>query len=74
MGVGYSHKTWACPFFRWDERMCVHCEGGKVDFPDMDTRGEYIDRYCASVPGWEKCTIASSLENFYERKEKHGKS
>ena len=21
--AGYSHKTWACPFFRWDERLCV---------------------------------------------------
>ena len=32
--AGYSHKTWACPFFRWDERLCVRCEGGCMSFPD----------------------------------------
>ena len=62
--MGYSNKTWQCPFFRWDERLCVHCEGGKVEFPDMKVRD-----YCADNPGWKKCTIASFLERFYEREE-----
>lgn len=34
--AGYSHKTWACPFFRWDERLCVRCEGGCMSFPDRE--------------------------------------
>lgn len=67
--MGYSNKTWQCPFFRWDERLCVHCEGGKVEFPDMKVRDYYINRYCADNPGWKKCTIASFLERFYEREE-----
>ena len=34
--MGYSNKTFACPFFTWDERLAVHCEGGRVTFPDKE--------------------------------------
>ena len=43
--AGYSHKTWACPFFHWDERLCVRCEGGCMSFPDREALAEYADRY-----------------------------
>ena len=69
--MGYSNKTWQCPFFRRDERLCVHCEGGKVAFPNMEVRGYYINRYCANNPGWEQCSIASFLERFYERNDEN---
>ncbi len=65
--MGYSNKTFACPFFKWDERLCVHCEGGVVRFRDRREAMEYIDRYCASVDGWEKCSLARSLLGYYER-------
>ena len=64
--VGYSNKTFACPFFKWDERLCVHCEGGRVTFPDKAAAQEYIDRYCAAQ-GWQACTVASALLRYYER-------
>lgn len=60
-------KTWACPFFSWEERLCVHCEGARVKFRDREARKEYIDRYCASVPGWINCSFADHLNNQYER-------
>lgn len=65
--MGYSSKTFTCPFFRWDERMCVHCEGGQVSFPDKEAAQEYIDQYCASPDGWQTCSVASSLLRYYER-------
>lgn len=67
--AGYSHKTWACPFFHWDERLCVRCEGGCMSFPDRETLAEYADRYCANLQDWESCTVAANLLKYYERTE-----
>ena len=58
--AGYSHKTWACPFFRWDERLCVRCEGGCMNFPD---------REAANLQDWKSCTVAANLLKYYERTE-----
>lgn len=71
--AGYSHKKFACPFFTWDEKFKVHCEGGCVKFRDRKEAGEYQDRYCASVTGWKDCTVAKSVENYYERTEENAK-
>lgn len=68
VAVGYSNRTWACPFFKWDERRKVHCEGGCcASFPDRKTAQEYATRYCASVDGWRACTMAAALLRYYER-------
>lgn len=65
----WSNKTWACPFFAGDEKLCVHCERGqRVVFPDADSRRDYIGRYCASVEGWPRCSIAALLTDYYDRK------
>ena len=65
--AGYSHKTWSCPFFVWDERFAVHCEGGRLRFPDREAINEYADRFCAGDMGWKNCTVARNLLLFYER-------
>lgn len=65
--MGYSNKTFACPFFKWDEKLCVHCEGGKVSFRDRQEATEYIDSHCACEGGWQKCSLACSLTRYYER-------
>ncbi len=65
--AGYSHRGWACPFFRWDERERISCEGGRMDFPDRMALTEYADRYCANVQGWKSCTMAEGLLRYYER-------
>lgn len=64
--MGYSNKTFICPFFKWDERLGVHCEGGKVVFPDRAAAEDYIDRHCGAG-GWRNCSVASSLLRYYER-------
>lgn len=68
--MGYSNKTWACPFFKWDERQSVHCEGGRISFPDQQAAGEYTGKFCADLNGWERCPIAATLLRYYERTEK----
>lgn len=67
--AGYSNRAWTCPFFRWDERLCVRCDGGCMNFPDRATLTEYADHYCASVEGWKGCTMAASLLKYYDRKD-----
>lgn len=64
-------RTWVCPFYKWDERLCVHCEGGgRAAFPDRETAKDYADRYCGSLDGWEKCTLAAARVRYYERTDK----
>jgi hypothetical protein len=68
--VSYHHRLWACPYFRWDERRKIHCEGGCVlSFPDGPALREYIDRHCASVSGYPSCTVAEMRAKYYERTE-----
>lgn len=64
--AGHSHKYWTCPFFKWDEPLCVNCEGGKQKFPDKTAIQEYTQEYCASTQ-WERCTIAANLLRYYAR-------
>lgn len=71
--AGYSHITWECPYFSWDEKrgkkICVHCEGGRIDLADKISTKEYTNSYCANNPGWKKCTVAQMLTKQYERME-----
>ena len=65
--MDYWHKKWACPFFKWDERLCVGCEGGKLRFADTEHALAYMDAHCANMPGWEQCSVAVSLLQYYDR-------
>lgn len=69
MSTGYSGRVWACPFFQWDERRGIHCEGGGVSFEDRETFGRYATRHCCDVDGWDKCSLAQALVERYERRE-----
>lgn len=62
-------KTYCCPFYRWEEKRCVHCEGGTVQLPDKAAQDAYINRFCSSNPAWQNCPIAEELLNYYERNE-----
>jgi len=73
-GIDYWHKAWSCPYFRWDDKQAVGCEGGKVKFPDKKSAAGYMGAYCASACGeWGRCGIAAMLTEFYEQEEKKGK-
>ena len=69
--MDYWHKAWTCPFFTWDDKKSVGCEGGKLRFPDKESAVQYMDTYCASPMGWKKCTVAASLLKYYDRKEEN---
>lgn len=70
MGL-YRKRMWACPYFRYDEKACVTCEGGsKIRMPDIDSYIDYIERYCTSVNGWQKCSVAKNITDYYYAQEK----
>lgn len=48
--------------------MGLHCEGGRLSFPDAEAREWFIDRFCAAIPGWESCQIANYVHEAYERR------
>lgn len=66
MSSGYSGRRFQCPFFKWDEKKKVHCEGGVVALPVPELR-RYMDRYCACLTGWKDCPLARALEEHYDR-------
>lgn len=57
---------WACPYWKWDARMEVNCEGGRISFPSAASANEYMRSYCASLTGWKHCTVAKKLTDYYE--------
>ena len=63
--AGYSNKTWTCPFFKYDKRLEVSCEAGRLCFPDREAVMDYARRYCAQLNGWERCTLARALLQEY---------
>ncbi len=68
MSSGYSNRAWQCPFFRWDERRKVHCEGGSaISMPDAASFRAYISRHCSSHQGWHSCSIAVQLSSYWDR-------
>ncbi len=56
-----------CPFYKDERRLKLFCEGGTLKSPDLRYRREYLLKYCASEDGWKKCTIAKSLNEYYDR-------
>jgi hypothetical protein len=59
-------KLYACPYWSWEKPLEIHCEMAKIKFPDQATRNKYICRYCASINGWQTCSIAQELNERYE--------
>ena len=68
--MGYSNRTFCCPFFRWDERLRVHGECGRLTMPDRDATVAFQERYCASQQGWQDCSAAKVLLHYYDRTER----
>lgn len=62
-------RVYNCPFFRWEDGMKIHCESGTVRFPTIKCKLDYARRFCAAVPGWNGCTLAQYLKQYYETKE-----
>lgn len=67
--MGYSNRTWMCPFFGWDEKTKIHCEAGRIVFGDDASLRAYAERHCGSITGWKSCTMAKNWMDYYARKE-----
>ena len=68
----YWHKFYICPYFTSDDQRKVCCEGNcRLCFPNNETTNEYLKKYCASDHGWKECSIAKSLNAYYEKKYKN---
>lgn len=65
--MGYSHITWACPYFSYDAKRIVKCEAGRITFPDREAEREHTHAFCADVDGWKRCTLAALMSDYYER-------
>lgn len=50
----------------------MSCECCRMTFPDDEAKRDYVERYCASLDGWEQCSIARNLLKFYERTDENG--
>lgn len=68
----YSNKYWTCPFYGSSKKLCINCEGGRLQFGTWRDCSEYADKYCASY-GWRNCTVAQQLLRKYEREENDAK-
>lgn len=62
-------KSYFCPYYLWEEPLCVYCEGGKLRFRDFAHRRDYVYTYCAAVKGFEACSVAGAITKSYERSE-----
>ena len=64
-----------CPFYDKTLNTGIVCEGGKLSFPDERAIRDHCRAFCANVCGWRRCSVAITLQKYYERKEEsYGKS
>lgn len=64
----YSRRTWCCPYYRYDEKFAVHCEGGSVfKLKDREIFARHADHYCGNAKGWKHCPTADALTRLYEK-------
>ena len=66
MKMGYSLRTFCCPYYEKDGKRSVHCEGGRIALPNRELTQDYFDAYCGDVTGWKRCTVARAITRFYE--------
>ena len=63
--AGYWHMYVICPYFCWDAKEAIGCEGKTTHrFPKGKLCKEYQAKYCAA--DWKSCTYAQALNQYYE--------
>lgn len=68
MIMDYWHMAYKCPYFKWDEKLRVGCEGKHIlRFDTVTQAKKYMKSYCA---GWkyDKCQHAARMNQYYEEK------
>lgn len=66
-----------CPFLTTDYESKngiprIKCEFASIKFPNKRELDLYVQKYCASERGWQKCTVAQSTTEYYERSDLDG--
>lgn len=64
-----------CPFYTKALKTGIACEGGLLSFPDEAAVRDHCFAFCSNECGWRRCSIAVTLQKYYDRKEEsYGKS
>ena len=57
-----------CPYYLYEKKGVVFCEGATVKFPDRAARMEFKSSNCCSENfEYKKCAICKTLEEYYSR-------
>lgn len=72
--MGYSHKTFICPFYVADGKTSLTCTCAVLRFHDRQSAREYADAYCAALHGWENCTVAQAEVEYFKRRDANGET
>ena len=67
--MGYSNKTWICPYYIRDYKDHMSCEAGRMALPSVRATQEYMAQYCATYD-WEDCSLGCALTRYFEEKER----
>lgn len=67
--MGYSHRVWACPYYRSDKADRVYCFGGTIKFPDGKSLIRYANQYCGSARGWARCSVAAAWTDYVNKED-----
>lgn len=64
-----------CPFYKNTRSGLIKCEGGELSFPSEAAIRDHCQAFCSNYYGWRRCSIAITLQKYYDRKEEsYGKS
>ena len=68
-------KSIACPFYRWQDKNRIACEGTtkhntiSLIFGDSNAKLDHRARHCRSINGYKGCRVAQMLYQKYADKE-----
>ena len=61
----YWHKLFECPFYKWNEKRTIGCEGGRIT---IESKVAFLEFMETCETKWKSCPIARALMNDAERK------
>ena len=67
--MGYSNRTWMCPYYIRDYKDHMSCEAGRIQLPDIRASQDYMAKYCSTYD-WEDCSLACALTRYFEDKDR----
>ena len=66
--MDYWHMNFICPYFKWDDKDRVGCEGKHIlKFDNKFAAKRFMQNYCAGWK-WHLCPHAQHMNKIYEEK------